>query len=144
MLDVEELIPRAIAVGVFLLVGFPVHEFAHAYAAWRLGDGTAKMFGRLTLNPLAHLDPSGRSSSCLVLSFGFFIGWAKPTPINPSMLRGGRRSEAIVAAAGPVSNILMAVIAAILFRLVGVAIGEIDTRVDLLSCRRSSSSSRST
>ena len=105
------------AVAVFLLVGFPVHEFSHALAAYRLGDGTAKLFGRLTLNPIVHLDPVG--SIVLVLSAlvgGFFIGWAKPTPVNPSMLRG-RHGEAIVAAAGPVSNIVMAVAAGILLRL---------------------------
>ena len=117
MLDLN-LDPGTIAaVAVFLLIGFPVHEFAHAYAAYRLGDGTAKLFGRLTLNPLVHLDPVG--SLVLVLSAllgGFFIGWAKPTPVNPAMLRG-RHGEAIVAAAGPVSNILMAVVAGIVLRL---------------------------
>lgn len=105
------------AVAVFLLIGFPVHECAHAFAAYRLGDGTAKLFGRLTLNPLVHLDPLG--SIVLVLSAllgGFFIGWAKPTPVNPSMLRG-RHGEAIVAAAGPVSNIVMAAVAGIVLRV---------------------------
>ncbi len=107
-----------VAVGIFLLVGFPVHEYAHALIAYRLGDGTAKMFGRLTLNPLVHLDPIG--SLILVISAltaGFFIGWAKPTPVNPAMLRGGRRSEAWVAAAGPVSNLLMAVLGAVVVRI---------------------------
>ena len=107
-----------VAVAIFLLVGFPVHEFSHALVAYRLGDGTAKLFGRLTLNPIVHLDPMG--SAILVLSAllgGFFIGWAKPTPINPAMLRGGRRAEAWVAAAGPVSNLVMAVLAAIAIRL---------------------------
>lgn len=107
------------ALAVFLLVGFPVHEFAHAFAAYRLGDGTAKMFGRLTLNPLVHLDPIG--SVVLVLSAllgGFFIGWAKPTPVNPSMLRGGRRGEAMVAAAGPLSNLAMAALAGFALRVV--------------------------
>lgn len=107
-----------VAVAIFLLVGFPVHEFSHALVAYRLGDGTAKLFGRLTLNPLVHLDPMG--SAILVLSAlvgGFFIGWAKPTPVNPAMLRGGRRAEAWVAAAGPVSNLVMAILAAIALRL---------------------------
>ena len=107
-----------VAVAIFLVVGFPVHEFSHALAAYRLGDGTAKLFGRLTLNPLVHLDPMG--SAILVLSAlvgGFFIGWAKPTPINPAMLRGGRRAEAWVAAAGPLSNLAMAILAAIALRL---------------------------
>lgn len=106
-----------VAVAIFLLVGFPVHEFSHALVAYRLGDGTAKMFGRLTLNPLVHLDPYG--SLLLVASAllgGFFIGWAKPTPVNPSMLRGGRRAEAWVAAAGPVSNLVMAGLAALALR----------------------------
>jgi Zn-dependent protease len=108
-----------VAVAIFLLVGFPVHEFSHALAAYRLGDGTAKLFGRLTLNPLVHLDPYG--SLLLVASAvlgGFIIGWAKPTPVNPSMLRGGRRAEALVAAAGPVSNLVMAVLAAVALRLI--------------------------
>ena len=108
-----------VAVAIFLLVGFPVHEFSHALVAYRLGDGTAKMFGRLTLNPLVHLDPFG--SLLLVASAllgGFFIGWAKPTPVNPSMLRGGRRAEAWVAAAGPVSNLVMAGLAALALRAI--------------------------
>jgi len=106
------------ALAVFLLVGFPVHEFAHAYAAWRLGDGTAKLFGRLTLNPLVHLDPLGSAVLALSALFGgFFIGWAKPTPVNPAMLRRGRQGEAIVAAAGPVSNLLMAALAGLVLRV---------------------------
>ena len=58
-MDLEPIIPAAIVVAIMLLVGFPVHEFSHALAAFRLGDGTAKLFGRLTLNPLAHFDPVG-------------------------------------------------------------------------------------
>ena len=108
-----------VAVAVFLLVGFPVHEFSHALVAYRLGDGTAKMFGRLTLNPIVHLDPVG--SLILVASAllgDFIIGWAKPTPVNPSMLRGGRRAEAWVAAAGPVSNLVMAIVAGLALRAI--------------------------
>lgn len=108
-----------VAIVIFLLVGFPVHEFSHALVAYRLGDGTAKLFGRLTLNPIVHLDPFG--SLLLVASAllgGFIIGWAKPTPVNPSMLRGGRRAEAWVAAAGPVSNLVMAVLAALALRAI--------------------------
>jgi Zn-dependent protease len=120
-----------VAVAIFLLVGFPVHEFSHALVAYRLGDGTAKMFGRLTLNPIVHLDPYG--SLLLVASAllgGFFIGWAKPTPVNPSMLRGGRRAEAWVAAAGPASNLVMAVLAALALRLM-VAIGLVSSDATL-------------
>ncbi len=120
-----------VAVAIFLLVGFPVHEFSHALVAYRLGDGTAKMFGRLTLNPIVHLDPYG--SLLLVASAllgGFFIGWAKPTPVNPSMLRGGRRAEAWVAAAGPASNLVMAVLAALALRLM-VALGLVSSDATL-------------
>ena len=83
-----------VAVAIFLVVGFPVHEFSHALAAYRLGDGTAKMFGRLTLNPIVHLDPAGSLLlvASALLGGGFIIGWAKPTPVNPSMLRGGQSS----------------------------------------------------
>jgi len=107
-----------VAVAIFLLVGFPVHEFSHALVAYRLGDGTAKMFGRLTLNPIVHLDPVGSLIlvASALLGSGFIIGWAKPTPVNPSMLRGGRRAEAWVAAAGPVSNLVMAIAAALALR----------------------------
>ena len=114
-----------VAVAVFLLVGFPVHEFSHALVAYRLGDGTAKMFGRLTLNPIVHLDPVGSLIlvASALLGSGFIIGWAKPTPVNPSMLRGGRRAEAWVAAAGPVSNLVMAIAGAIVFRVLDAIVG---------------------
>jgi Zn-dependent protease len=106
-----------ILIGIFLLVAFPVHEFFHAYAAYRLGDGTAKMFGRLTLNPVVHFDPLGGLLLIVsVLSSGFVFGWAKPTPVNPSNLRDRRNSEVIVALAGPASNLVMACVAALVFR----------------------------
>jgi Zn-dependent protease len=121
-LDLEQILPAAIVVGIMLLVGLPVHEFSHALAAYRLGDGTAKLFGRLTLNPIAHFDPVG--GTLLALTFigsaatgnALGFGWAKPTPVNPMNLQGGRRSEAIVAAAGPVSNLVLAIAGAIPFR----------------------------
>jgi Zn-dependent protease len=118
-LDLESYLPVIIAVAVMLLVGFPVHEFSHALAAYRLGDGTAKMFGRLTLNPIAHFDPLGGILLAVTFiasggSFGF--GWAKPTPVNPLNLHGGHRGEALVAAAGPVSNLILAAIAALPLR----------------------------
>ncbi|MFH0751263.1 MAG: site-2 protease family protein [Chloroflexota bacterium] len=118
MLDQNTIYALA-AVAIFLVVGFPVHEFAHAFAAYRLGDSTARLFGRLTLNPIVHLDPIGALVlvASALLGSGFFIGWAKPTPVNPAMLRGGRRSDALVAAAGPVSNLLMAAAAAIVLRI---------------------------
>jgi len=119
VLDPERLIPILIVTAIMLLVAFPIHEFAHAWAAYQLGDGTAKLFGRLTLNPVAHFDPVG--GTILALSFlvsggSFAFGWAKPTPVNPSNLRGGRQGEALVAAAGPISNLVLAAGAAIPLR----------------------------
>lgn len=96
-----------------LLIAFTVHEFAHAWTATAFGDETAKLNGRLTLNPIAHLDFLG---TLLLIVAGF--GWAKPVPINPYVLQ--RRSRAAVmwvSLAGPFSNFLMAALAAIPFRL---------------------------
>ena len=115
----EDFVARVIVVAIMLLVGFPVHEFAHALAAYRLGDSTAKLFGRLTLNPVAHFDPLG--GILLAVSFigsGFGFGWAKPTPVNPANLAGGRRGEAMVAAAGPLSNLVLAAAAALPLRFI--------------------------
>jgi Zn-dependent protease len=96
-----------------LLTAFAIHEFAHAWSADRFGDPTPRNNGRLTLNPMAHLDPMG---SLMLIVAGF--GWAKPVPVNPYAL--ARRSSAAmmwVSLAGPASNLLMAIIAAIPFRL---------------------------
>jgi Zn-dependent protease len=118
----ESLVAAIIVVAIMLLIGFPVHEFAHALAAFRLGDGTARLFGRLTLDPRAHFDPVG--GTLLAITFlssaasggGFGFGWAKPTPVNPMNLAYGRWGEAIVAAAGPLSNLVLAAAAAIPMR----------------------------
>jgi Zn-dependent protease len=115
----EQRLAALIAVAIILLVSFPVHEFSHALAAYRLGDGTAKLFGRLTLNPIVHFDPIG--GLMLIISglfSGIGFGWAKPTPVNPMNLRGGRESEAIVAFAGPASNLVLAVAAALPLRFI--------------------------
>jgi len=141
-IDINDVIPAAIVVAIMLLVGLPVHEFSHALAAYRLGDGTAKMFGRLTLNPIAHFDPVG--GTLLALTFigsaasggAIGFGWAKPTPVNPLNLEGGRRGEAIVAAAGPLSNLVLAAAAAIPLRYMianPTLIGEVPMVADVLS-----------
>jgi Zn-dependent protease len=109
---------RIIAVATILLVSFPVHEFSHALAAYRLGDSTARLFGRLTLNPIAHFDPTGGFMLILTSLIGFGVGYAKPTPVNPNNLRGGRYGEAIVAFAGPASNLVVAAAAALPFRVI--------------------------
>jgi Zn-dependent protease len=108
-LSLSDLLMRAVT----LVIAFTVHEFAHAWTADQLGDDTPRFHGRLTLNPLAHLDPIG---SLLLLVAGF--GWAKPVPINPYALE--RRTPAgtmLVAAAGPFSNLLLAIVAAIPLRM---------------------------
>src|SRR5256885_6210616 len=89
-------------VAVALIVAATVHEYAHAYVADRLGDPTPRAQGRLTLNPLAHLDPVG---SLLILLLGF--GYAKPVPINPTNFRDWRRDTMLVAVAGPLANITL-------------------------------------
>lgn len=104
----------ALAIGrvIALVVALTIHEFSHAFAAYQLGDTTAQRAGRMTLNPLAHLDPLG---SLMMITIGF--GWAKPVPVNPFNLRGNKlRGMAITAAAGPISNILQAFVFALPIR----------------------------
>ena len=94
-----------------LVFSLSFHEFAHAWMAYRLGDSTAARMGRLTLNPISHLDPVG---SIALLLMGF--GWAKPVPVDASYLRNPREDMVKVAAAGPISNIILAIIAALALR----------------------------
>jgi Zn-dependent protease len=116
--DPSQLLPVLLVVAILLLVAFPVHEFSHALAAYRLGDSTARYLGRLTLNPIAHFDPLGGFFLILTALSGIGIGWAKPTPVNPANLAGGRQGEALVAFAGPFSNLVMASIVAVPLRAI--------------------------
>jgi Zn-dependent protease len=100
--------------GVF--VALTVHEYAHGYVAWRRGDDTAKKAGRLTLNPLSHLDPFG----LLMLLWGPF-GWAKPVPVDPRKLGNPRRDMLYVSAAGPLANIALALLFGGILRFVSLA-----------------------
>ncbi|MFQ5811935.1 MAG: site-2 protease family protein [Anaerolineae bacterium] len=101
-----------------LLVAIDVHEFAHAWVANELGDPTARYQGRLSLNPLVHLDPMGTMMMLFSLFSGFGIGWGKPVPVDPRYLRKGPRvGMGMVAAAGPLSNLVLAAIAAVPIRL---------------------------
>lgn len=109
---------ETIIVIAIVMLSVVLHEVAHGYAANALGDPTARLQGRLTLNPISHLDIFG---SILVptitwLSGGFIFGWAKPVPYNPYNLRAGKWSEAYVAAAGPATNLLLALIFGLLIR----------------------------
>ncbi|MDP3874934.1 MAG: site-2 protease family protein [bacterium] len=108
-----------------LIMSVVIHEVSHGYAASLLGDQTARYQGRLTLNPLKHLDFVGSFLVPLLLyisKVGIIFGWAKPVPYNPYNLKPGRWSEAIVASAGPASNLLLALLFGLLLR-VGMASG---------------------
>jgi Zn-dependent protease len=111
---------------IVLVLSLSFHEAAHAWTANRLGDPTARMLGRLTLNPLAHIDWIGTVLFPLIaMTSGVpLIGWAKPVPVNVHNLREPRRDFAIVALAGPVSNLILAAGGAILFRVVSPLIPE--------------------
>ena len=102
------------------LFAMVLHEYAHGWVADRCGDSTAKLQGRLTMNPLAHIDPFGTvilPLLCLAMPGGFFLGWAKPVPIDPRCMRRPRRDMALVAAAGPAMNLALAIGSALLFAL---------------------------
>lgn len=95
-----------------VLVMLPMHEFAHAFVATKLGDQTARWHGRLTINPFAHLD---RWGTVMLFLFGF--GYAKPVPVNPNNFKNPNRGMSLVALAGPLSNIIMAAVSMIIYRV---------------------------
>lgn len=101
---------------ISIIIGFTLHEFAHAYAAYKFGDPTAEKQGRLTLNPIAHIDPLG---ALFILLAGF--GWARPVPVNRHYFKRPKLAGVIVSLAGPVSNLILAfigfVVLSILYRL---------------------------
>lgn len=103
----------------FVVLGITVHEFAHAWAADKLGDPTARYLGRLTLNPLAHLDPLGTLMFLVSIVYGFGIGWGKPVPVNPRNIRKlpTVTGMGLIAFAGPLSNLLLASILALILHL---------------------------
>ncbi len=100
-----------------VLIALTFHEFSHGFAACRLGDPTARSFGRLTLNPLKHLDILG--TICMIF---FHFGWAKPVPINTRYFKKPRRDMAITALAGPIMNLILAFLGVLLFRIMCAAI----------------------
>lgn len=103
---------QILAVLFIIFCILPLHEFAHGWMAEKLGDNTARYNGRLTMNPLASIDPLG---ALAILLFGF--GWAKPVPVNPRNFKNPKRDMAITALAGPVSNLLAALVGALLYNL---------------------------
>lgn len=97
---------------VVIFIALPLHEVAHGFVARLLGDPTAERMGRLTLNPLAHLDPNG---SLAILLVGF--GWAKPVPVNPYYFKNRKNGMALVSLAGPLSNLLVATVAVLIYKI---------------------------
>ena len=109
---------------VCLLFSLCFHEAAHAIVANRCGDPTARLLGRATLNPLAHIDPIGTVAMPLLMmftGFPYLFGWAKPVPVNPRNLHNMRRDEVLVSAAGPLSNILLALTLLVVLKVVVLA-----------------------
>jgi Zn-dependent protease len=111
-LDIGSLLRSLVLSAPAILFGLTIHEFSHGWVAWRLGDPTARSQGRLTLNPLRHLDPIGT-----IFLFLFRFGWAKPVPIDPTHFRHPDRDMALSSLAGPASNLLTAGIAGLVVRV---------------------------
>jgi Zn-dependent protease len=105
-----------------VLASLTLHELAHAWVAWRLGDPTAKQQGRLTLNPLVHIDPLGTAMFAVTaLAANLPFGWARPVPVNPSYFRRAKEGMAIVAVAGPLMNFAVALVCLWVIRHVGLS-----------------------
>ena len=108
------------------LIALTAHEYCHGYAAYRLGDPTAKSLGRLTLNPMRHLDPIG--ALCMIL---FHFGWAKPVPINPRYFKNPKKGFAIVAMAGPAINLILSFLSAGAYLLLWALVKDVAFTNDL-------------
>ncbi len=120
--DITVFLLKALIIAPGMIVAITLHEAAHGYVAWKLGDDTAYRLGRVTFNPLRHIDPMGTiimpGLILLATNFSFMFGYAKPVPVNFRRLRNPRRDMVLVAAAGPGSNILIALVSAIALRFV--------------------------
>jgi len=121
-------------IAAVVLISLTIHEVSHAYVSYRLGDPTAKMMGRLTLNPLKHLDPLGTIMMAASAYFGAGFGWAKPVPIDPSYYKNYKRGTMLVSVAGPLSNLALAFLASFPIVYLGlkyynVGLAETDYRI---------------
>lgn len=123
-LSMMDIVMQIMSLLLIIFLVLPFHEFAHGWMASKLGDNTAKYSGRLTLNPIQHIDPAG---AVMLLIFG--IGWAKPVPVNPRNFKNPKAGMAITALAGPVSNLLAAFVGAILLNITYLFIGQIPLMV---------------
>ena len=111
-MDIQHTLQQLVILAPPFLLALTLHELAHGYVAWQLGDPTAKESGRLTMNPLKHLDPLGALAFVL-----FKIGWAKPVPVDASYFKDPQKGMLLVALAGPGANLLLAVVSAIAVKL---------------------------
>lgn len=116
MLFFDYTLAQIIGIAVALVVGITFHEFSHAFIADQLGDHRPRALGRVSLNPVAHIDPMG---AIVFLLAGF--GWGKPVPVNVYALRPGRVGMAMVAAGGPIANVIVAIVGAVVFRVLELA-----------------------
>jgi Zn-dependent protease len=117
----QDIVVKAALYAVPLLLAVVAHEVAHGWVAEKLGDPTARIMGRLTLNPLVHIDPLGTvilPAILLLIQSPFLFGWAKPVPVNFANLRGGRRDMAIVALSGPATNLLLGAVSAVIYHVI--------------------------
>lgn len=117
-MDINNFIQQFITLAPPILLALTCHEYAHGYVAWILGDPTAKNAGRLTMNPLKHLDPIG-TIAIFIIKFG----WAKPVPVNPAYFKHPKQDMLWVALAGPVANLFLAIITAILLKVLAQVYG---------------------
>jgi Zn-dependent protease len=118
--DIAQFLHKLSVYAVPVILAITFHEAAHGWVAYRKGDPTAKMLGRVTLNPIPHIDPFGTillPAMMLLLGTGMVFGWAKPVPVNFRLLRDQKRDPIYVAAAGIVTNLALAAFSGILFRL---------------------------
>jgi len=133
--DIEKIIYTTAVWALPVLFAITLHEVAHGWVANKLGDGTAKMLGRLSLNPIKHIDPVGTIIVPLfmVLVSGFAFGWAKPVPVNMNNLNNPRKDMAIVAMAGPLANVAMAIFWVIFLKLVTLVVSDLNIAKGLMA-----------
>ena len=118
--EIQDFLLKLLIIAPGMIAAITLHEASHGFVAWKLGDDTAYMLGRVTFNPLRHIDPMGTIilPALLVFTTGFMFGYAKPVPVDYRKLRNPRRDMVLVAAAGPASNIVIALVSAIALRFI--------------------------
>ncbi len=133
--DIEKIIYTTAVWALPVLFAITLHEVAHGWVASKLGDSTAKMLGRLSLNPIKHIDPIGTIvvPLVMVLVSGFAFGWAKPVPVNMNNLNNPRKDMAIVAMAGPLANVAMAIFWVIFLKLVSITVSDLNIAKGLMA-----------